>query len=225
MARMLFSDPLNGPAETVVATLRDYPEWHRGRTHYGVWIIPVVDPWLLAYIDEARAALGDLLHPVGHRQPHLTVFVCGFHGAGCRDDDFPEERLHVQRALLAREGGPPCLLPLLPADSFASAAFVPVDDRQGHLGRWRSLLRQAGAEIRSSAYVPHITLGLYRQQVSAAELRRRLAALPAPCMSLQVDELRYVTYQAREHQGRLSDVLRVVLSDGEKNGTVQGTVP
>ena len=208
---MLFSDPLGTPAETVVATWRDYPEWHHGRTRYGVWIAPVEDDALLAYLQAARAALADLLHPVTERQPHLTVFVCGFHGAGERNDDFPEHRLERQIDLLAGEGGESCILPLLAPDSFASAAFVPVGDPQGHLDRWRRLLQQGSAEIRQSSYVPHITLGLYRQRVPAGELRRRLAALPVPRMSLHVDELRYVTYRANEHQGALTELHRVLL--------------
>ena len=35
---MLFSDPANSPAETLVTELRDYPQWHRGRQRYGVWV-------------------------------------------------------------------------------------------------------------------------------------------------------------------------------------------
>jgi hypothetical protein len=55
---MLISDLKHGPSETVVAELRDYPEWHRQRQRYGVWIIPVNDPVLLNYIEAAQAAAG-----------------------------------------------------------------------------------------------------------------------------------------------------------------------
>src|SRR5579859_6101293 len=96
---MLFSDPVAGPAETMVADLRDYPEWRRGRMRYGVWIVPVRDAALLAYIDAARRELAGLIHPSPRRQPHLTLFVCGFPGEGLDDDDFPPQRLARQVAL------------------------------------------------------------------------------------------------------------------------------
>ena len=47
---MLFSDPINSPPRSVVTELRDYPEWHQGRNRYGVWILPVQCPDLLARI-------------------------------------------------------------------------------------------------------------------------------------------------------------------------------
>lgn len=213
MVSMLFSDPLGEPRETVVTTWRDYPEWHRGRARYGVWIVPVTDPALLDYVRQARKSLADVLHPTLHRQPHLTVFVCGFHGAGPRDDDFPEQRLAQQLALLTRDAGLPCTLPLSRPDSFATAAFIPVGDPQCRLRQWRGLLQQASAEIRQSDYVPHITLGLYRQCVPADELRERLVAMPSPGVSLRVEELRYVTYDAREQLGRLTDVHRLWLAE------------
>jgi 2'-5' RNA ligase len=200
---MLFSDPLASPAETLVADLRDYPEWHRGRDRYGVWVIPVDDAVLLDYIDAARDALADLIHPSPRRQPHLTLFVCGFHGEGDADDDFPPQRLTQQVASLQACADSACALPLGCPDSFASAAFVPVGDPMGQLSRWRSVLGEASREIRQAPYVPHITLGLYRRCVSAEVVRRRLAAVAAPPASLAVHELRYVTYDARDQRGPL----------------------
>ncbi|MGP1665432.1 MAG: hypothetical protein ACTS5I_05880, partial [Rhodanobacter sp.] len=86
---MLFSDPTTSPSETMVAELRDYPEWHRGRLRYGVWVVLVDEPALLSYLREARQQLADLLHPCAERQPHLSVFVCGFEAPACiANDDF-----------------------------------------------------------------------------------------------------------------------------------------
>jgi len=208
---MLFSDPVAGPTETLVADLRDYPEWHRGRERYGVWIVPVHGAALLRYIDQTREALGDLIHASPHRQPHLTLFVCGFDGAGEGDDDFPPECLERQRVALQTATGAAGALPLARPDSFASAAFIPVGDPMGMLARWRHRLQQVSREVRQSPYVPHITLGLYRRCVSAEVLRRRLAALAPPPPILAVDELAYVTYTARDQLGPLHTVHRVPL--------------
>jgi 2'-5' RNA ligase len=212
---MLFSDSKTGPAQTLVADLRDYPEWHGGRMRYGVWVVPVVDTELLEYIRVARVQLADLLHPSPRRQPHLTVFVCGFHGEGERDDDFPPRRLDEQAALLETHAGYACSLPLARLDSFASAAFIPVGDPVGRLARWRSVLEACSAEVRQSPYVAHITLGLYRRCVSAAELRQRLRDVPAPPPCLSASELQYVTYDARDQLGPLQCSRHVVLEEAK----------
>lgn len=201
---MLFSDPVAAPAETWPAPWRDYPEWHRGRQRYGVWIVPIEQADLLDWLDACRRQLHDLLHPSPQRPPHLTVFVCGFEQPRrVHDDDFTAQACERQLAALRAHASAPSALPLACVDSFASAAFVPVGDPQGLLAGWRHRLGQASREIRQSAYVPHITLGLYRKRVEAAALRQRLQALPAPSVALQVKRLIYATYVARQHMGPL----------------------
>ena len=210
---MLFSDPDASPAKTQVAELRDYPEWHRGRERYGVWIVPVEQPELLGYIAQARRALDDLLHPSPLRQPHLTVFVCGFdRDTPTEDDDFSPSQLRRQIATLSGDLGEALALPLSAPDSFATAAFIPVHDPEGRLARWRARLGCAAKEVRQSTYVPHITLGLYRREVTAAVLRRRLADIDPPVMALQANSLQYATYEARSQFGPLSSHHRLALA-------------
>jgi len=213
---MLFSDPVAGPAETLVASLRDYPEWHRGRERYGVWIAPVEEPALLRYISDARERLADLIHPSPRRQAHLTVFVCGFHGAGYADDDFDPDCLARQVAALSEGSTGACALPLGNIDSFASAAFIPVGDPVGHLQKWREALGESTREIRQAAFVPHITLGLYRRCVTAAVLRQRLGAISAPPCALPVRALHYVTYDACDQFGPLRTMRRAPLERTSK---------
>lgn len=216
IARMLLSDPDTGPAETLVADLRDYPEWHRGRERYGVWILPIVQPELLDYLARAREALSDLLYPSPRRQPHMTVFVCGFHQRRKRaDDDFSMGLLRQQLAQLRGHAGVAATLSLGRPDSFASAAFIPVDDKDGRLAHWRSLLGSISDEVRQATYVPHITLGLYRRKVDAQTVRRRLAAIAAPKVGLEATELHYVTYAARDQLGPLRVHRRWLLGDND----------
>lgn len=214
---MLFSDPATSPAETLVAELRDYPEWHRGRRRYGVWLALVEDPALLDYIRATQARLADLLHPSPRRQPHLTVFVCGFEAPACViDDDFSPPQLQRQIAQLERVRGTACSLPLARPDSFASAAFLPVGDPQARLARWREALGGAAREIRQQAYCAHVTLGLYRRKVDAATLRQRLAELDPPPVPLAVTQLHYATYDARSMLGPLQSRWRRLLGDAEE---------
>ena len=201
---MLISDLKNGPSETVIADLRDYPEWHRQRQRYGVWIIPVDDPELLDYIETARRQLADLLHPSLQRQPHLTLFVCGFEQPSTvADDDFSPAQLRRQIESLQGLRSASCSLLLGAPDSFASAAFVSVMDPAAALNRWRYALELAAKEVRQSTYVPHITLGLYKRKATAQEVRERLSGIGAPSMSLRISQLHYATYDARLHFGPL----------------------
>jgi 2'-5' RNA ligase len=201
---MLISDLKHGPSETLVAELRDYPEWHRQRERYGVWIIPVTDHALLDYIEVARQRLADLLHPSQQRQAHLTLFVCGFEQPSrAADDDFSPTQLHDQIESLQRLRGAGCSLTLGAPDSFASAAFIPVMDPSAQLAKWRCALEVATKEVRQAIYVPHITLGLYKRKAAAEEVRQRLREIDAPSTPLQIDQLHYATYDARLHFGPL----------------------
>jgi hypothetical protein len=197
---MLISDLKHGPSETLVAELRDYPEWHRQRERYGVWIIPVTDPTLLDYIEAARRRLADLLHPSQQRQPHLTLFVCGFEQPShVADDDFSPTQLFDQIESMRRMHGAACSLPLGAPDSFATAAFIPVMDPSAQLAQWRCALEVATKEVRQAIYVPHITLGLYKRKAAAEEIRQRLREIDAPSTPLRIDQLHYATYDARLH--------------------------
>ncbi|TAL86878.1 MAG: hypothetical protein EPN74_03335 [Rhodanobacter sp.] len=201
---MLISDLKHGPSETVVAELRDYPEWHRQRQRYGVWIIPVNDPVLLDYVEAARRRLTDLLHPSQQRQPHLTLAVCGFEQpAQVANDDFTPLQLRDQIESLQRLRGVACSLSLGAPDSFASAAFISVTDPSGQLTRWRSALEVLAKGLRQANYVPHITLGLYKRKAAAEEVRQRLREIDAPSVSLRINQLHYATYDAHLQFGPL----------------------
>ncbi|MBF0675866.1 2'-5' RNA ligase family protein [Pseudomonas sp.] len=209
---MLLSHPTQAPDATLVTDIRDYPEWHQGRLRYAVWIVPINCPALLSHIHTLQTQLSDLLHAT-RRQAHLTLFVCGFEQAhAVANDDFTPGQLRQQLEHLGQLRSPTCALQIGPADSFASAAFLPVHDQGGHLQRWRSALAQSCREVRQAAYVPHITLGLYKRQVSADELRQRLQQLPALAdPQLTVEQLHYATYDSRDLFGRLETQRRIVL--------------
>lgn len=199
-------------AYSTPADLRDFPEWRRGRTRYGIWMIPVEAPDILGYLDQVRERAGDLLHPPGARQAHLTLFVCGFEAPSVRwNDDFTPDRLHRQIARLEQRKDGPCALPVLPPDSFASAMHIPVGDPLSRLATWRDELDAASREIRQAPYAPHITVGLYRRRVPAEDLRRFLTSLPPPPPALAVGELHYATYDGRDQHGRLETRFRLPL--------------
>lgn len=196
--------------ETLVAEQRDYAEWHHGRARYGVWMLPIQCPRLLAYIALLTRQLGDLLHP-SQRQPHITLFVCGFEQPSRRfNDDFTASQLQRQVVALKQLEQAPVTLEIGAVDSFASAAILTVADPRGHLDHWRRVLAADCVEIRQTVYVPHITLGLYQRAIPAQMLRERLAALshvdPLP---LAVSCVEYATYSSTDMFGPLSCKKRI----------------
>lgn len=199
---------------TIAAPLHDYPEWHKGRSRYGLWMIPIDCPHVLDYINRATAELSDVLHPTA-RQPHITLFVCGFEQPDrLHNDDFTREQLQQQIAALETAAMPSGILHIGRPQSFASAAYLSVTDPCGQLANWRSKLAQNCTEIRQQTYVPHITLGLYRQCITADQLWQRLDAIAVPPeLQLPVKRLEYVTYNSTCLFGPLDCQWSVQLAD------------
>ncbi|MCU1719622.1 2'-5' RNA ligase family protein [Pseudomonas sp. 5P_3.1_Bac2] len=191
-------------SHSLACELRDYPEWHKGRSRYGVWVLQVDNQAVLARIQEARQLLGDWLHPPGARQAHITLFVCGFSAAQAEhDDDFTDEQLAAQLNALQALSPPRFSLQIGPARSFSSAAYLEVLDAHQQLAPLRQALAGSCQEIRQSNYVPHLTLGLYRQRIRRELIEQRLAQLPSQPLELPVNQLHYATYDAREQHGGL----------------------
>jgi hypothetical protein len=69
---------LQADTQLIATEIRDYPEWHKGRSDYGLWYIEIDQPELIQYLDEIQTQFSDLLLPAQQRQYHITLFVCGF---------------------------------------------------------------------------------------------------------------------------------------------------
>ncbi|WP_052080901.1 2'-5' RNA ligase family protein [Pseudomonas sp. ML96] len=209
---MRLFDPLHAPAATLPSELHDHPEWHLGRERYWLWSIPVQCPAVLQRLQRARELLGDWLYPPGSRQAHITLFVCGFATPSpVLNDDIATAQLEGQRDALASLQLAPFELHIGGLDSFASAAFLGVQD-SGPLDQLRQTLAQLSPEVRQTDYVPHLTLGLYRQAIDLSHWRRRAEPLRhCPALTLPVRELQLLSYATNEPQGTLRVEARVVL--------------
>jgi 2'-5' RNA ligase len=187
---------------------RDYPEWHQGRAHYGVWLIDADVGAVRERIVQAQAHLVPWLVD-SPRQPHITLFVCGFiadvaeHG-----DDFTPAMLAAQQAALQALQLKPFTLHIGAIDSFDSAVFLRVSDPGNGLALLRHALGQGTREIRQSAYVPHLTVGLYQAAFDTGLVAQRLASLQwqAP-ITLQVERIHFARYQAQVLGGPLEPLL------------------
>ena len=193
----------------------DYPEWRRGREHYGVWLIDAETAAIRERLQYLREQLGDLFAPQA-RQAHITLFVGGFLCEQARlDDDFTLSALRQQQATLLAQPPAPFDLQIGGIDSFDSAAFLKVGDPQQALLPLRALLGRHALEPRFAPYVPHLTLGLYRAAFDKRAVRARLRRLAAmPPLPLRVEALHFCSYAARTIGGPLQTLLTLPLQAG-----------
>jgi 2'-5' RNA ligase len=152
----------------------------------------------------AREHLSPFLLKPYQRQPHITIFVCGFLADTPQyDDDYSAGQLERHAHLLKVSAVKPFTVEIGGLNSFASAPFLEVADPEGGLDRVRSLLLSTGKEIGRSSYTPHITVGLYSGAFPGSMINERIASFPKDPCKLMVDRITLATYQAREMAGAL----------------------
>lgn len=201
---MLFSDPQQAPVQTRPSQYRDYPQWHHGRSRYAVWLLMIEDAAVLRRHAALSAQLRRWLLPGATRQPHLTLAVAGFlDGQQEHDDDACPNRLQQLGQWLRQSPPRAPRIAVAGLDSFASAAFLRVDDPHDDLGTLHGCLKQAD-DFRQGPYVPHITLGLYRRQLSAGQVQQRIRHYQSlPGLPLTCHELCLASYAAQRAGGPL----------------------
>ena len=194
-----------GFKETLPTKNRDYQGWHRGRKKYAAWTIDIQDPPVQSRFDAARAHLSDFLLKPYFRQAHVTLFVCGFLADVERfDDDFSTDGLKRQLQALKEARLAPFEIEIGGIDSFATAPFLEVFDVTGGIEKIRNVLSSTHAEIREAAYVPHVTLGLYKDRFARKMVAERVSVLsPESRIIYWVDEIHLMTYSALEIAGPL----------------------
>ena len=196
---------LQASSQLIATDIRDYPEWHRGRSDYGVWYIEICQPKLIHYLNEIRAQFSDLLIQSNQRQYHITLFVCGFltsHHPNF-DDDFEIKTLSDQIKLIQQLQLEPFELEITQINSFSSALFLHIDDQKNILSKIRKQLAQSSTEIAAVDYCSHITLGLYRENWPSDLVLQRIQKLPLKKMKVQINQLIFGYYKAQILQGLL----------------------
>ncbi len=93
---------LQTSTQLVKTEIRDYPEWHHGRTDYALWYIEIDQPELVEYLDAIKIHFSDFLIRSNQRQYHITLFVCGFLNTHLSpyNDDFS----HEQSLIISEDG-------------------------------------------------------------------------------------------------------------------------
>lgn len=196
---------LQADTQLIATEIRDYPEWHKSRSDYGLWYIEIDQPELIHYLDEIQAQFSDLLLPAQQRQYHITLFVCGFLQPAIKqyDDDFQIQQLQQQTKLLEALQLTSFELEITQIDSFSSALFLQIIDREDVLAQIRQQFAQVSGEIAALEYCPHITLGLYREAWPSDMVLQRIQQLSIKTLKIQVKKLNFGYYKAQILQGLL----------------------
>jgi 2'-5' RNA ligase len=198
--------------ETIPSPIHDHPDWRRDRQDYSVWLIELGRMEVAQKVTAAREHLSAFLVNPYQRQPHITVYVCGFLSDTPRyDDDYSAEQLEHHAHLLRAAAVPPFAVEIGGLNSFASAPFLEVADLEGGLDRMRALLSTTGKEVGRSVYTPHITVGLYSGAFPGSAVLEKISSFPKDPCKLAVDRITFATYQAREIAGALTGKFEVAL--------------
>lgn len=201
---------------TLPSEHKDFVEWRQGRRQFAVWAIDLDLPVLRRASAEVREALADYWLPGYDRQPHLTVALCGFPVANPeRADDYGAQRFLAQRQALIDAAPAPFCLEIGGTESFTSAAYFSVHDRDGGIAGLRRILGEEPPAAEGASFVPHVTFALYGV---ARPLRTVLADLKVHCrllpFRLEVSKLAWMLYEASVIGGPLAKVCEFDLVTG-----------
>lgn len=175
----------------------DYPDWHKGRPRYYLWAIDADTEPVNERLRHHRTRLRDYLVQPDARQAHITVAISGFLGPETlHDDDITPELVELQALRVRALSLPPFTLHVGAANSFASATILEVADPEGALTKVRQALTPDGREFRTTAYVPHVTIGIYSGDHAVAQLAPLLAADRADAIALAVTAIGFCSYEA-----------------------------
>ncbi|MDF2416568.1 2'-5' RNA ligase family protein [Acinetobacter beijerinckii] len=204
---------LQTSTQLVKTEIRDYPEWHHGRTNYALWYIEIDQPELVEYLDAIKTHFSDFLLTSNQRQYHITLFVCGFPNTHLSpyNDDFSAEQLSLHLKSINQLQLEPFELELTAIDSFSSALFIQIIDQEKNLEKIRSQLAVVSNEIAALQYCPHITIGLYSDAWSSDLVLERIKSFEAKRIKIQVNQLTFGYYKAQILQGLLYPYHQMVL--------------
>ena len=191
--------------ETIPSIDQDHPEWHRGRKVYAVWLIDAGQEEICKQVAVAQEHLSGFLVKPYRRQPHVTLFVCGFLADTRRfDDDYSACQFREQTQSLRDANVPPFFIEIGGLNSFSSAPFLEVNDLEGGINRVRTALSAITEEIGRTSFTPHVTVGLYSKAFSSEVVARKIATFPNKPVTCKVERITFAAYEAQESAGALT---------------------
>lgn len=172
-------------------------------------------------VEAARKHLSGLLLTSYERQPHITLFVCGFLVHERRwHDDYNKSQFDAHCRLLKESKLEPFPIEIHDLNSFASAPFFKVHDCQGGIEKIKALLSTTTVEIESVRFSPHVTIGLYSGAFDSSVVLDRIKAFADEPIRLSVDRITFAAYDASDICGPLVYKHHVSLSECEREQDV-----
>ena len=167
---------------------------------------------VLRKVEAARKHLSGLLLTPYERQPHITLFVCGFLAEERRfDDDYAKHQLDAHCRLIADSRIPPFSIEIGGLSSFASAPFLQVYDPDAGIERIRSVLSTTAIEIERGGFTPHVTVGLYAGAFESGDVLERIKTFAGEPIKLSVDRIIFAAYDPSDISGSLEYKNRIAL--------------
>ena len=196
---------LHQTPNTIPSEMRDFPEWRRGRDFYALWMLHCNEVKAIQEkFNAAREHLkGYVLEPY-HRQPHITLFVCGFLVEESHyNDDFTQIQLDAQIHALGKANIQPFEIGVGGMNSFASSPFLEVHDPDGGIPHLREILSKGVREFRTAPYRPHLTIGHYSDAFPSGKVLEWMEAFSSDPVWWRVEQVTFATYNAKKIGGRL----------------------
>jgi len=200
---------------TIKNVRQDFPDWHRGRTHYALWAIDVDCQAVRQQVQAAEQHLSGLLLDGYCRQPHVTLGINGFlsEQPQCSDNygawDFEADVSALKSACIQ-----PFEIEIGSLASFSSAPFLHVHDAGHRLHALHALLHSMACGGRTQ-YVPHVTVGLYSDTWKTAMIDLRLSAFPQESVTnCLISRISLMCYHASEIGGELLTLADYDLGQG-----------
>jgi 2'-5' RNA ligase len=191
--------------ETIPSIIQDHREWHRGRKDYSLWLIDAATEEICEKVEAAKEHLSDYLLKPYQRQPHITIFVCGFlTDTPHFDDDYSTEQFRVQTQMLEEGNIKSFFIEIGGLNSFSSAPFLEVHDLEGGIERARVALSTSVSEIGRSTFTPHITIGLYSGAYPSKIVAGKISTFESRTVRLKVERIMFGTYHAQKIAGALT---------------------
>lgn len=190
----------------IPVTTQDYSAWHKNRPYFCVWYIGVDDSNILNYCQMKQKEFSQFLTHDYNRQFHITLFVNGFwvENQVC-DDDFNLSQLTKQINVLNELNLKPFKLNLSNFHSFDNCLSIQVL-HNNNLINIRNTLKSVHDEISPSYYIPHITLGFYKDYFLKQTIYHRIKLSEIKKLTLTVNKLTCGVYNAQELQGQLTPI-------------------
>lgn len=182
--------------------------WAACRALYAVWLFLIDDDAVRTRWQESARFLSPWLMQPYARQPHITLAACGFLApVATRDDEYSPNALEDHLNALASLPVAPFEVLVGGLNSFGNAPYLEVVDPGSQLEVLRRPLcawTQAGKPL---SFVPHITVGLYDDEIELELPRRAIEPLrKAPWLPVTIRQVTLAVYDPGQLGGPLTSI-------------------